>query len=180
MNNNEKVNDIDVHNYLIDPSGKDWAQLLSDWSAQLPPVLTVWLVNRFGDVCAIYEDGSVHMLDVGTGVVARVADSREHFCSEIDRGNNANNWLMIPLVDRCVTEGLKLDDSQCYGYKVPPVLGGEYDVRNFVPTDLSVHYSLLADIHRQIRDLPDGTKVRIVTDRETNPPRATLISDEPS
>jgi hypothetical protein len=42
------------------------------------------------------------------------------------------------------------------------MLGGEYDVSNIEPTDLSVHYSFLADIWRQIKDVPDGTSVRVV------------------
>jgi hypothetical protein len=121
------------------------------------------MVNRFGDLFTVHEDASVNMLDVGTGRLTRLADSRDHFCSLLDVGDNANNWLMIPLVDDCVASGLVLAANQCYGYKVPPILGGEYQVSNVEPTDLSVHYSLLADIHRQTKDLPDGTSIRAVT-----------------
>ena len=87
---------MSIHDYLIDQSGKDWSELLSGWSAVLPPPFTVWLVNRFGDVFAVFEDGSVHMLDVGTGVIQRVADSRDDFATQMDVGDNASNWLMIP------------------------------------------------------------------------------------
>jgi hypothetical protein len=153
---------MDVHDYLIDQSGKDWPELLSGWSDALPPSFTLWLVNRFGDVFTIFEDGSVHMLDVGIGAVERIADNRDHFADQIDVGDNANNWLMIPLVDQCVAAGLTLADNQCYGYKIPPLLGGQYSVENVEPTDLSVHYSLLADIFRQTKDLPDGTRIRTV------------------
>jgi len=128
----------------------------------LPPEFTVWLVNRFGDVFAVFEDDSVNTLDVGIGSTKRVADNRDDFAMQIDLGDNSNNWLMIPLVDACVARGLTLGDDQCYGYKVPPILGGEYSVENFEPTDLSVHYSFLADIFHQTRDLPDGATVRLV------------------
>jgi hypothetical protein len=153
---------MDINDYLIDQNGKNWPELLSGWAPPLPESFEIWLVNRFGDVFAIFEDGSVHMLDVGTGQIKRVADDREHFCSQIDLDDNASNWLMMPLVNRCAAAGLKLRDDECYGYKVPPFLGGEYRVENIEPTDLSVHYSLLADTFRQTKDLPDGTKIRLV------------------
>jgi hypothetical protein len=66
------------------------------------------------------------MLDVGTGVVERIADSRDHFATLIDLDDN--NWLMIPLVDQCVAAGLSPGNNQCYGYKVPPILGGQYTI----------------------------------------------------
>jgi hypothetical protein len=101
------------------------------------------------------------MLDVSAGVVTRIADSRDHFATMIDVGDNANNWLVIPLVDQCVAAGLTLADNQCYGYKAAPALGGQYSVENIEPTDLSTHYSFLAHIFRQTRDLLDGSRVRI-------------------
>ena len=151
---------MNVHDYLIDQNGKDWSELLSGWFGSLPPLFTLWLVNRFGDVFAVFEDDSIHMLDVGTGAIKRVAENRDDFAIQIDMDDNANNWLMIPLVDRCVAAGLNLGHNQCYSYKTPPILGGEYTVENVEPTDLSVHYSFLADVYQQTKDLPDGTRIK--------------------
>lgn len=116
---------MDINDYLIGQSGKDWRELLSDWLGLLPESFTVWLVNRFGDVFTVFEDGSVHMLDVGVGAIKRLADNRDQFATLIDQGDNSGNWLMIDLVDRCVAAGLILSDMQCYGYKVPPIPGGD-------------------------------------------------------
>jgi len=153
---------IDVHDYLLDQSGKDWAELLSGYADVLPRSFTVWLVNRFGDVFVAFDDGTIHMLDVGNCLITEIAGSRDEFATLIDLDDNANHWLMIPLVDQCVAAGMFLRDSQCYGFKVPPILGGAYELKNIEPTDLSVHYSFLSDIYRQTKDLPEGTKVRVV------------------
>jgi hypothetical protein len=153
---------MDLQDYLLDQTGKDWTELLSGWAPDLPASFTVWMVNRFGDIFAVFEDDSVHMLDVGMGVIARVADNRDHFSDQIDAGDNANNWLLIEFVDDCVAGGLMLGQNQCYGYRVPPILGGKYAIENVIPTDLSVHYSLLADIYQQTKDLPDGTRIKTV------------------
>lgn len=153
---------MELNDYLIAQPGKDWPELLSGWRGVLPENFTLWMVSRFGDLFTVHEDGSVHMLDASVGRLRRLADSRDHFCALIDIGENANDWLMIPLVDACVAAGLILKENECYGYKLPPILGGEYEVGNIAPTDLSVHYALQADICRQLKDVPDGTAVRVV------------------
>jgi hypothetical protein len=153
---------MNINDYLIDQRNKNWPQLLSDWAGTIPESFTLWLVNRFGDAFLVVDDGSVHMLDAGVGQIARIADSRDHFAELLDRGDNANNWLMIPLVDKCVAALPQLQESQCYGFKMPPMLGGTYTLDNIEPTDLSVHYSILADIHRQTKNIPDGTKIEVV------------------
>jgi hypothetical protein len=153
---------MNVHDYLIEQEGKDWNGFVSDWDFLLPSSFTIWFVNRFGDIVMVLDDGSVHFFDVGVGTVERVADNREHFCELMDLNDNANNWLMIPLTDACVAAGLTLGTNQCFSFKNPPILGGKYTVENVAPTDLAVHYSFQADICRQVKDLPDGTKIRVV------------------
>jgi hypothetical protein len=149
-----------VTDYLIDQTGIDWAQLLQPLHALLPPQLTVWLVNRYGDVIFVRDDGSVHMLDVGSTEVKRLADSRDHLTSLIDEPGNANEWLMIPLVDKCVAAGLLLKPGQCYSYRQPPLLGGDYTVANTTILPLAEHYAFYGMLHDRTKDLPDGTKVR--------------------
>lgn len=99
------------------------------------------------------------MADVGIGTLERLASSRDEYADLLDVGDNANDWLMIPLVDQCVQAGLSLTENQCYSFKTPPILGGEYEVANTEICDLSVHYSLFGQIHSQIKDLPDGTRI---------------------
>src|SRR5260370_26503550 len=93
---------MSVHDYLIDHNGFDWPHILSPWAWLLPVQLTVWLMNRYGDLFLVFDDGMVQMLDIGTGTLKCVAVNREEFSTKIDEGNNANEWLMIPLVDRLV------------------------------------------------------------------------------
>ena len=156
---------VNLNDYLIDQTGKDWGDLLSGWADLLPPSLTVWLVNRFGDVISVLEDGSVHLLDVSAGTFERIANDREHFADEIDKHENANNWLVIPLVDQCVSAGLVLGPDRCYCYKVPPMLGGQYTFENVATISLPEHYAFLSDIWQQTKDLPEGTPIRLVVKR---------------
>lgn len=150
-----------LHDYIIDHRGIDWASVLRAWSWLLPTTLTVWIMNRFGDLFLVLDDGTVHMLDVGVGTLTKVAESRDDFANRLDDGDNANQWLMIPLIDRLVTSGLTLQVGECYSYKQPPVLGGDYTVENTCVLPIREHYGAYASIHTQIKDLPDGTEVVI-------------------
>jgi hypothetical protein len=146
---------MDVNDYLLDASDRNWPALLTDWNWILPARFTLWLANRYGDLFLIPEDGSVCMLDVGAGTFKRLADDRDEFAALLRQPGNAGEWLMIPLVDACVAAGLKLPPGHCYGYKKPPVLGGDYTVENTEVVDLSQHYSVLGQLHAQIWELPE-------------------------
>ena len=99
---------MDISDYLIDQQGKDWAKLLSDWAWLLTHDLTVWMVNRFGDIVLVLDDGTVHFLDVGAGTLKQIAESREDFCVKVDADDNAEIWFLISLVNECVEAGMSL------------------------------------------------------------------------
>jgi hypothetical protein len=140
---------MNINDYLISQPGKDWARLLKDWTPPLPPRFTLWLVNRLGDVFVILENNAVLRLDVGTGSCDEIARNREHFAQLVDAGDNADQWLRIRLVDTCRRAGMNLGPYECYGFKIPPTLGGQYEVSNLTPTNLAVHYSYQAYICKQ-------------------------------
>ena len=147
--------------YLIDQNDLVWAELLRPWRWLLPAEFTVWMVNRFAELILVFEDGSVHYLAVGDGELKQIAENREDFFQKIDEGDNANDWLMIPLVDHCVDAGLPLSPGECYAFRQLPVLGGDYTVDNVIVAKLAGYHEYAAIIHERIRDYPDGTKVVI-------------------
>lgn len=152
---------ISVGDYLIDQSTIDWDKALASWAWLLPPEFTVWFVNRFADLIIAMPDGSIHLLDVGAGSLTKIADSREDFLSRIDEGDNADNWFLIPLVDRMVTAGKTLAPGQCYGWYRLPIMGGEYKVENAAPLAIDDYLGAYGSVHEQTRDLPDGARVKI-------------------
>lgn len=150
---------ISVSDYLIDQDGIDWPETMKSWSWLLPADFTLWLVTRFADLFIVLPDGTVQMLDIGAGTLSKVANSRDDFCNKIDEGNNANEWLMIPLVDRMAAAGVVLQPGQCYAFKVPPVLGGDYTVENCGSLPVEDYLAAFGSIHEQLRDVPDGSEV---------------------
>ncbi|MBS0265544.1 MAG: DUF1851 domain-containing protein [Planctomycetes bacterium] len=163
---------ISITDYLIDQEGIEWSKVWASWSWLLPSEFTLWLVNRFADLFLVLPDGTVHMLDVGAGTLMKVAESRDDFADQIDIDENANEWLMIPLVDRLVAAGMTLRPGHCYGFKVPPVLGGDYNVANVGPLSVSDYQGAYGSIHEQLQDVPDGSQVVLKTVEKPDKPAA--------
>jgi len=71
--------------------------------------------------------------------------------TELAKPRNTPSIFIMPQLgrvrrDRCVNAGITLAEGQCYGYRIPPLLGGEYTPENIYPTDIAQYYSLLADL----------------------------------
>jgi hypothetical protein len=156
-----------IHDYLIDQQGLGWPKLLETWTWLLPSEFTVWLVNRYAELFLVFPDRTVHWLQTDGGSFTKVAESRDDFRTKIDEEDNANQWLMIPLVDRCVASGLRLGPGQCYGFKMPTILGGDFTVENTGVLSIGDYLGSRGVIHEQLRDVPDGTEVTL---KVINPP----------
>lgn len=161
---------ISVADYLIEPSGIEWSSVLAPWSWLLPPQFTLWLVSRFADLFLVLPDGTVHILDVGAGTLTKLADSRHEFCTRIDEVDHANQWFMIPFVDDMIAAGTVLSSGQCYAFKMPPVLGGEYTVENVGVLPVWDYLGAYGAIHEQLQDVPDGSQVTLKVISEQGEP----------
>jgi hypothetical protein len=153
---------MDINEYLIDHRRFVWPTILADWAWLLPGrEFTLSLMNRFGDLFIVMDSGSVHLLRVCDGSAEKVAENREDFYRQVDEDNNGNDWFMIPFIDKLVAAGKLLKEGRCYSFVLPPVLGGEYTIENTCDLNVAEHFSVYASIHHQIKDLPDGTRVRL-------------------
>jgi hypothetical protein len=96
-----------------------------------------------------------------------IAHSRQAFLTERAKQENLDQWFMADLAMLCWERGLRPGPGQCLSFKIPPVLSGPLEVDNVEVADLMVHESILAQIHRGVKDLPEGTRIdRFVVDGE--------------
>lgn len=133
--------------------------LLQEWRWLLGDSMQLLLVSALGDMFLADAKGRVHWLDAGAGQLEQIAESPEEFKRLMQQRENAERWFVPELVGDLLASGKLLAPGECYSWKKPPGLGGEMEPDNFEPTDLSVHFSILGQIHRQVKDLPPGTKI---------------------
>ena len=126
--------------------GVDLDSLLSEWRWLADESYQPVVITALGDLFLRREDGPIFWLDAGSGQLTEVASSAEEFKQLMVQPENANEWFVPQFVGDLLSTGLQLGPGQCFGYKVPPVLGGEIEPDNFEPTDLQVHFGILGQI----------------------------------
>lgn len=150
---------ITWNDLTINFQGYDENDLLEQWRWLVGDKMQLILVSSLGDMFLGNAQGQICWLDAGTGHLEQVAESQQDFEQRMQQRENADQWFVPQLVGDLIASGIRLGPGQCYSYKKPPVLGGEIEPGNFEPADLSVHFSILGQIHRQVKDLPPGTKI---------------------
>lgn len=133
--------------------------LLQDWRWLLGDSMQLLLVSAIGDMFLADAAGHVFWLDTGAGQMQQIATSVDEFQRLRQQRQQADQWFIPLLVGDLIASGIRISPGQCYSYKKPPIFGGAIEPNNFEPTDLSVHFSVLGQIHRQVKDLPPGTKI---------------------
>jgi hypothetical protein len=160
---------IELSDYLLDAEGVDWPSGLRAWHWLLPEEFDIWFVNRFCELFLVPPDGAVYKLDVGCGELQKLTDSRDDMIRRFDDEDNANDWLLIPLVDELVAAGKTLGTGMCYGFKVSPILeSGSFELGNCAVLPILDYLGGMGTLHEQLASVPDGHKVVI---RPINVPR---------
>lgn len=154
---------MELDQYIIPRNGLDLNRLLEDWRWLLPKAHTVLMINRFAEFLIEDQAGIIHNLETGTGVLREIAKGRAELADAFDDEERAADLLMAGLTDACVAAGMTLLPGQCYQFKIPPSLGGTYELSNFDAGSMRVYLSLMGQLHEQIKDLPDGTPIGSVT-----------------
>ena len=146
----------------VDFSHIDQKRLTESWEWLIGNDKTPILMSSIGDLFFVDHDGICYWLDVGRGALVKVSDSLDEFKLKLKNKSQVDEWFLIELVKKLKENGLELKENYLYGYKTLPALGGKYDPDNFELTDIEVHFELSGQIHKQIKDLPDGTQINIV------------------
>lgn len=146
---------------MFHPSTLGSADLLAEWRWLLggQPRFRGW--SAAGDLFYSDEHGQVWRLDAGAGQRECVASSDQAFEQLLADPQETEELLLLPVVRAFEELHGTLGDGHCLGFNTLPVFGGTYTVENRCVVLVAEHASFTGDVHRQIRDLPDGTAIRI-------------------
>lgn len=131
----------------------------SEWSWLIDTTYTPVTLSVFGDPF-LEKDEHVYWLNTGTAELTMVAQNKETFYSKIHNGEG-DKWLLPKLAGELAEQGMIPSDDQCYSYETLPILGGSYSKDNFYILSLKEHLGVTGSLHQQMKDLPDGSKVKV-------------------
>lgn len=159
---------IKLSQLIKDKNQVDTKDITSAWTWLIFDQKNILLITIFGDLFLVGQQDEINWLDTGAGSLTKVANSVDEFQNLLKNKDNFENWFLSKLYLDLLQAGKILKQNEVYSYKILPVLGGQYDVNNIEMIDISVHFALSGQINQQIKDLPDGTKVKITTKQEDN------------
>jgi hypothetical protein len=151
---------ITLNDLVFNVDHIDQEQLLADWRWLIGPSKRLILVSSIGDAFLQDEaDGTIHLLDTAAGSCSLVAHDADEFRSHLADSAWVTDHLAALVVADFLTNDLRLEPGQIYSWKLPPVLGGEYELANAEASDVAVHFSITGQIHQQAQNLPAGTPI---------------------
>ena len=137
---------------------EEFARALQSWRWIGLEGLEPWFSTAFGDVFFLADDG-VHWLDICAGELTKPFDSPELAKQVLATDEGLDEYLLAGLAFAAEEAGISAQGSAILDFKVPPVLGGEFEVANLQVTDFEVVLHLAGQLHEQIKDLPDGAEI---------------------
>lgn len=134
------------------------SEMLSFWSWLLPGCMSPIITTNFGDWFLADAQSNLFFLDLLDGTV----NPLEATIGDLKMANFAERFkdqLSIDWTEVCLSKGMHLEPDCCYGWKVPPIMGGSLSSSNIQTFGLRVYQSLSAQLHQQLRSFPEGKKV---------------------
>jgi hypothetical protein len=135
----------------------------AEWTWLLPDPWTPVLCSKVGGMFVEIPNGEVLWLDCATGSVELAAASVTEFhdiCRH--KPDIVDVWFLPPLVERLHAAGKIAGPGECYGFTIFPVFAeGKYVPDNMHVASMREVLVGIAHIHKQLSDLPNGTKVQI-------------------
>lgn len=146
--------------YIVDFSQLEDDDMVEAWRWLVGFDKIPVMVSSIGDMFLKDEAENIYWLDIGEGKFEKIAESIDEFNLKLKDSEQVDEWFLPELIKKIKASGLELKPGFLFGYKKLPILGGEYDPTNFEITDIDVHFALAGQIHEQIKNLPNGTKIR--------------------
>jgi hypothetical protein len=135
-------------------------KLLSDWRWLIgDKPISVLAIGAIGNLFLQGQSGRVFLLEIEDGTCECIADSVDEFQAKLGDRHNRRAWLRTFLIRELRNRGMELGPGQCYGSKIPSVLGGGPGCENVEAVDVLVHVSILGQIHKQARGMPPGSVI---------------------
>jgi hypothetical protein len=135
-------------------------RLLEQWRWLCPQDVTLVAKDAFGGLFLRDESGAILKLDVAVGQVKKVAESETQFRELASTKEKREEWFAETDELAAAQRGLKPAANQCIAFKIPLVFAESGTPNNAYLADLHEYVSFLGEVHRQISELPPGSKVR--------------------
>jgi len=139
----------------------DADRLLKEWRWLCPMRVTIIDCNAYGDLFVRDDLGRIHMLDVGSGEFALVAESASEFDVLKATPEKREEWFAEADAHDATERGLIPGPGKCIAFDIPTVFAESAKASPYI-ADIYDQVGFLGDMHRQLSKFPDDAKVNRV------------------
>jgi Domain of unknown function (DUF1851) len=129
----------------------DVALLRTEWNWLVPANHQPLLITIFGDWVCGAPDGSHWSLSNLEGTYLKIAESSAEFNLRKKSFEFLDEHFIAGWQEIAERHGFKPDSAQCVGWRIPPVLGGQFEVENLQLFSMVVYQSIMGQLHRQLQ-----------------------------
>jgi hypothetical protein len=117
--------------------------------------------NPFGNLIVRAEDCAYWRICPEEWSCVQIAQNVDEFTTLFADDDFRIDWQMSCLVEAAKEKLGPLSAGMCYCLKIPSVIGGSYDAENFGTITLNELIAFSGSMAEQIKDLPDGSQIKI-------------------
>jgi hypothetical protein len=117
--------------------------------------------NPFGNLIVRAVDGAYWRICPEEWSCVKIAQSAIELTTQLAADKFRIDWEMSRLVELAGERQGPLSDGMCYCLKIPAVLGGSYEAENLGTITLNELIEFSGSMAEQIKDLPDGSQIKI-------------------
>ena len=145
--------------YLIHLDGIDLSKVLITWLWLVGNNKIIIALTRAGDALLKDVNRNLYFLNTRIGELELISDDYLYFSEEKLDSTIYNKFLLPNLIDSLEEAGKILKCNQVYTHYKSPLISGVYHENNVYIVNIYEHYNLTGEIHFQLKDVLDETKV---------------------
>jgi len=170
IDDTESIPNNEISDLIKDITKIDSQDITSAWNWLIAGYKNVLMVTKFGDMFIVDANNEISWLDTGIGTLTKVASSPIQFEEFLKDPEKTATWFLTGLYLELQEQQIFLQENEVYSFQKLPLIGGQYTIDNVKPTDISVHFAINGQICEQLKNIPDGTKVRIKVEEPKKKP----------
>ncbi|MEM1078125.1 MAG: T6SS immunity protein Tdi1 domain-containing protein [Pseudomonadota bacterium] len=128
----------------------DCDRLLVDWRWLVPEEMRPLMIGIFGDWVFAAPDASHWHLDLLEGAFLKIADNSQAFNAMKAQPAYRDAWFGADWAHLALQNGLVPGPDACLGWKVAPVLGGEFALENIRVFPLLTYQVAMGGLFRHL------------------------------
>jgi len=152
---------MNIDKYIIPHQKLDAKKITGPWEWLIDGNKEILLITKMGDLLLKDSEDALHFLCTSLGTIEHVTNYSNDFFNNKLSAEQYFELFLPTMIEDLEENGKILKENQVYAYTKFLLMGGKNDWSNIYCSDVYAHFSLTADFHFQIKDLPDGTPITL-------------------